>query len=286
MLVFLNSVTSQLFTDHSLSCRLERAEAVANARFVEARARVIPESGAEWIEVAGAYAMYDGPRSPCTQTFGLGLFQAPTSSEMCNLELFFQQRGAPVFHEVSPLAGKALLPLLHARGYKAVELSNVMFMSLRERNSPGAHNETLRVRTVRADESELWADTAAEGWREFGQFAELIRELMIVSANRDDGACFLVESDGKPIATGGLAIHDGVALFAGASTVPEWRRRGAQQMLFQSRCQYALDAGCDLAMVCAEPGSSSQRNAERNGFRVAYTRTKWELSRGSDSESF
>ena len=27
------------------------------------------------MEVAGAYAMYDGPRSPCTQTFGLGLFR-------------------------------------------------------------------------------------------------------------------------------------------------------------------------------------------------------------------
>jgi hypothetical protein len=27
----------------------------------------------------------------------------------------------------------------------------------------------------------------------------------------------------------------------------------------------------------ALPGSGSQRNAERNGFRIAYTRTKWQL---------
>lgn len=33
-------------------------------------------------------------------------------------------------------------------------------------------------------------------------------------------------------------------------------------------------------MLVAEPGSNSQRNAERNGFRVAYTRTKWRLARG------
>jgi hypothetical protein len=25
----------------------------------------------------------------------------------------------------------------------------------------------------------------------------------------------------------------------------------------------------------AQPGSGSQRNAERNGFRIAYTRIKW-----------
>ena len=27
----------------------------------------------------------------------------------------------------------------------------------------------------------------------------------------------------------------------------------------------------------ALPGSASQRNAERNGFRIAYTRIKWAL---------
>jgi hypothetical protein len=30
-------------------------------------------------------------------------------------------------------------------------------------------------------------------------------------------------------------------------------------------------------MMCAESGSASQRNAERQGFRIAYTRTKWRL---------
>jgi hypothetical protein len=41
--------------------------------------------------------------------------------------------------------------------------------------------------------------------------------------------------------------------------------------------RYAFDHGCDLAMMVAMPGSESQRNAERNGFRIAYTRTKWKL---------
>jgi len=278
-------VPPHLFTDHSLGCRLERAEAVANARFVEARAGLVPDSGAEWIEVAGAYAMYDGPRSPCTQTFGLGLFQMPTPQEMDELEAFFGQKVAPAFHEVCPLADKALLPMLNARGYRPIELSNVLVMDLRQRDATAlVQNESLRVRIAQEDELELWARTAAEGWRESGEFADLIFDLMRVNAHRRDGTRFLVELDGKPIATGGLAIHDAVALFAGASTVPEWRRRGAQQLLFECRCQYALDSGCDLAMVCAEPGSSSQRNAERHGFRVAYTRTKWELTKSSKAD--
>jgi GNAT superfamily N-acetyltransferase len=74
-----------------------------------------------------------------------------------------------------------------------------------------------------------------------------------------------------------LSIHEGVALFGGSSTVPELRRRGLQAALLQERMSYAFEQGCDLAMMVAEAGSNSQRNAERKGFRVAYTRVKWTL---------
>lgn len=45
------------FSDLVLSRRLERAEGRSNADFVEARAKFFPDSGAQWIEVAGAYAI-------------------------------------------------------------------------------------------------------------------------------------------------------------------------------------------------------------------------------------
>ena len=258
----------------SLARRLERAEAVANARFVQARARLMPKSGACWIEVAGAYAMYDGVRSPCTQTFGLGLFQMPTSADMDKLERFFIDHKAPVFHEVSPLADKRLIPMLSERSYRPIELSNVLFMPLAGRVS-ALQNGSVKARIARHDEQDLWSSTAAEGWGEFRAIADLMPDLMRVSAAAENRVLFFAELSGRPIAAGSLAIHDGVALFAGASTIPEWRRRGAQQVLFESRCRYAAEAGCELAMVCAEPGSASQRNAERQGFRVAYTRIKW-----------
>ena len=59
--------------------------------------------------------------------------------------------------------------------------------------------------------------------------------------------------------------------------VPELRRRGLQTALLHERMRYAFEHECKLAMMVALPGSDSQRNAERKGFRVAYTRTKWQL---------
>ena len=49
-----------------ISRRLERSEAESNARFVEARARVFPASGACWIDVAGAHVLFDGSPSIIT----------------------------------------------------------------------------------------------------------------------------------------------------------------------------------------------------------------------------
>ena len=88
---------------------------------------------------------------------------------------------------------------------------------------------------------------------------------------------FFAEVDGKRAATGAINIHGDIALMAGASTVPQARGRGAQQSLLAYRFHCAAQQGCTLAQMGAVPGSASQRNAERNGFQIAYTRIKWKL---------
>ena len=82
--------------------------------------------------------------------------------------------------------------------------------------------------------------------------------------------------DDTPIGAGRLVLHHDVALLAGASTVPEARQQGAQLGLLEARLRFAAEKGATLAMMVAQPGSGSQRNAERQGFRIAYTRTKWQ----------
>ena len=269
------AMSNLIHADIALARRLERAEASANSRFVEARARVNPGVGAEWIEVAGTYAMFDGVWSPCTQTFGLGLFQMPTAAEMERIESFFRDRNATVMHEVCPLGDAALLGMLNERGYQPVELSSVLFLPLSER-VPGSQG-SLRARVAGEGERDLWARASADGWREFTEVASMVAGLALVIASTEGTSPFCVQLDGRMVATGALAIRDGVALFAGASTVPEYRRRGAQLALLVARFGYALAQGCDLAMIVTAPGSASQRNAERAGFRVAYTRVKWGL---------
>ncbi|MCB9510220.1 MAG: GNAT family N-acetyltransferase [Deferribacteres bacterium] len=266
-----------LFSDLALSRRLERAEAHSNAKFVEARARLAPQSGAQWREVAGAYAMFDGVDSPLTQTFGLGLFEPVSASEFEDIEDFFQQRGAPVFHEVSPLAEASLLKLLNERAYRPIEFTSVMFRKI-GRNLPAVQSvkSRIEVHPIKEDEGELWAQVTVKGWSEYPEFSDFLSGLAQISTWREDGVSFLAELDGQPVATGALSLSEGVALLAGACTIPEARKQGAQLALLDARLRYAAGQGCDIAMMCAQPGSASQRNAERHGFRIAYTRIKWQ----------
>lgn len=259
-------------SDLTLARRLERCEAKANAAFVETRARLRPEIGATWIECAGAYAMFDGVGSPLTQTFALGMFATPADADLETIERFFEDRGAAVFHEVSPIAPVATMELLVARGYRPVELSSVMFRPIS--TASAGPDGRVRARIASADEVQLWSEVAAEGWREFG-VSDFVRDIGQISASSDGMTAFLAELDGRAIGTGAVGIYDGVAILAGASTIPEARKQGAQRALLEARLAHAAQHGCDLAMMAAAPGSASQRNAERQGFRIAYTRIKW-----------
>lgn len=268
-----------IFSDKNLAQKLERTEASSNAAFVEARARIFPASRAEWTEIAGVYAMFDGAESPLTQTFGLGVFDPVTEAEIKRLEAFFAKHGAPVVHEVSPLADASLLPLLSARGYQPIELTSVMFQPITGENIFDlSNNQNIKTRIIKPGEEKLWAQTSANGWAtEMPGLAEFMFELGQISAQATGGFPFLAEIENVPVSTGMLFIYDDVALLGGASTIPEHRKQGAQSALLDARLRFAAEQGCTLAMMGAAPGSQSQRNAEKNNFRIAYTRTKWQL---------
>ena len=196
---------------------------------------------------------------------------------MDTIEEFFQSRGADVFHEVCPIADPSVFTLFNERGYRPVEFSNVLYRPINpDLRLSASRNEAVKVRVIEEDEVELWAQTAS-------RVGASLLKLRISCASwprsrHTRSRSRLSQSwTGRPIATGALTIAGDVALLAGASTIPTARRQGAQLALLEERLRYAAAQGCTVAMMVAQPGSGSQRNAERHGFRIAYTRTKWQL---------
>jgi GNAT superfamily N-acetyltransferase len=132
----------------------------------------------------------------------------------------------------------------------------------------------VRVRHPESHEAWVWAETVARGFFPEGELPAGIVDLFVTSLNSATGTFFLAEIGGEIIGGGVLTMHGGVASCGGASTLPAFRGRGAQTVLLRARLRFAAEKGCDLAMVTTMPGTTSQRNAERQGFRVVYTRSK------------
>ncbi len=269
---------SSSFVDRDCARAFERVEAHSSIRFAEARKRVHPEVGAEWIEVNGTTAIFDGVDSPITQTFGFGFEEAKLSETLDEIEAFFGSRGAATHHEVCVMAGMEPLQELARRGYLPVEQSIVQHRQLLPLpEKPDA----VDVRIIQSSEVDQWADVMAVGFSEYPEFTDLLRGIGQVSARKEGCACFLASIEGKPVAAATLNWEGDIATLSGASTVPGARRQGAHSALIAERMKYAQALGCETILVVAVPGSDSHRNAERLGFRQAYTRIKWQLQPAS-----
>lgn len=262
--------------DLALARRLERAEVLATVAYVEARRSLQPAADASWLLVGGVHAVFDGPHSPLTQTFGLGAFEPPSNEAFEELESFFSRRGVATAHEVSSLAAPITWDRLSARGYSPIEASTVLTRPTAPSRS--AQATAIIARRIVREETPVWCRVMTDGLAsESAMLVSVVEDLAPIMAHGEGAHCFLAELDGNPIAAGVLLVKNGVAVLGGASTIPEARRRGAQGALLKARLEYARQLGVDLAMLVATPGSSSQRNAERQGFRPAYVRSKWTL---------
>ncbi|MBI3844183.1 MAG: GNAT family N-acetyltransferase [Planctomycetes bacterium] len=260
-----------IFTDLTLARRLEAADATTGAEFVNAFARLKTDRRAAVESIAGGRAMYGGAGSPLTQAVGVGMGGAVDDLEIERLEAFFRDRAEPARLVLCPHADASFVERLGRRGFRLVEFEDMLFRPL-------VHGETfdpppgeVAIRRMEPRDAETCLRIVLAGFFEGDApppFVEVFRAGFDVEANE----FFLAWIGDEPVSGCGMAIRDGLASLFGTSTLPAHRNRGVQTALLNARLARAVAAGCDLATISTKAGTTSQRNAERLGFRVAYTR--------------
>jgi GNAT superfamily N-acetyltransferase len=258
----------------ALARRLERASAMSGKACAEGAQRLNPELGAAAEEIAGGIAVYAGIDSPVTQALGIGLDGAIDSAELDRLEQFFRGRGAPVAIELCPLAGLALYEALANRAYRLLEVSNILVRELSAADRFDAPANGILLRQALPEDEQLFTQTVAQGFAEQAPVTQPLLDVMAGFFHSENTCSFLAFVDGAVAGGASAFAFGGVAGMFGASTLPEFRARGVQSALLAARLSWAARQGCDLAKGVTLPGSVSQRNHERFGFGVAYTRTK------------
>ncbi|MGC9971280.1 MAG: GNAT family N-acetyltransferase [Bryobacteraceae bacterium] len=261
-----------LFAGLELARRIEAAEVRLSMETAGVHARLYPDKGAASEAVAGGCATYVGVGSPLTHALGLGVNGPLSEREIERIEEFYRSRGAAAELVLCPLADHSLLEVLGPRGYRLKELENVLARPLAKVEPAPQPPRGVKVRRAEAGDAERSARTVAGAFLEGREIGPDAIEMFSLVFHAPSAANFLAFVDGEAAAGAMAAMHGGVAAFFGAGTLPRFRNRGLQTALLYARLESAAAAGCDLAVVTTRPGATSQRNAERLGFRVVYTR--------------
>ena len=269
------------FADEMLA-RTIAQDSVDALQWVEAAQR-LPGLDPAAIEVAGGHALVVAPGSPLNGVEGLGFGDDPfTPDDLLRIEKLFAAHDEPVNISVCPLGDLSVPLVLGENGYAPIDFENVLYLNLDEvgpeDGAPSCAPEDLRapdprVSTHVTDPSELkqWAAVVARGFATGGMPTPVEHQTADLLANRGDATHVLGMFDDDPAGTGRLAMRKRIAYLNSDSTLPQFRGRGIQSAVLRSRIWIAKAADCDVAIIEATPGSKSQRNMERQGFRVAWT---------------
>jgi GNAT superfamily N-acetyltransferase len=235
----------------------------------------IPQPGVAMRELDGAIctaATADPESRILNRAVGLGL-DTPLTEEQLDAAIdFFEELGVTWFVSLAPEAGSDALSLLESQGFVA----DYAWAKFTRAADDAPRTETaLRVECVGAEHARVFGEIVQRCYG-FAPFAADWMEQLPATSWR----CYLALDGNEPAAAGALYVSERMGYLSFAATLPEHRRKGAQNALLARRIRDAREAGCDLVVtetgerIAGRP-SNSYRNIERAGFELAYLRPNY-----------
>ena len=260
------------FVNKALARRLESCEEMPQVLYARVFQKTRPEIGAAEQEICGGHMVFAGLGSPIGRATGTGLDRPLTPEDVDQIEQFYRERKAPSQVDLTPLHSPEVFEMFKERGYAIAELNNVLFRKL-ENGEEFAPPPACEIRRSLPEEAEAAGAIVERAFFPDGA-PEAFRGLITPLYEMAGGLAFVATIDGQPVACGtGLVIPEHkVFALCGAGTLAEFRGRGLQTALLRARMKAALEAGCEYAVVVTQGGTISQRNAERLGLRIAYSK--------------
>ncbi len=253
---------SSLRVDETL---VRRLEAVANRFMLE----WLEGTSAELERFGEAVAAADPTRPELdfvNRVYGLWPEDAGRAGEIA---AFYLDRGVRGWLELAPSTGFEQL----AAALTAVDAAQTGFHTvLYGQPLPGERGDVV---VERAQDPQQFAEILLRGHGvpEGARMRE--RDSVERWRDRPGWHLYLARVGGEPAGAAVLVVDGDLAYLANASTLPEFRNRGVQRALIAARVADARAAGCETVCSGTAFGSVSQRNLERAGLHVAYTKAVW-----------
>ena len=227
-------------------------------------------------------AVYSGPDSPANKVIGVGFDEELEVTMLEEIERNYFERGSFVQAEVATLASPAVQALFTARGYLLQGFENVLGRISVDSDLLPAETAGMTIDTVLHGDLDAWINIVINGFEHPDATGagsgialpprQAIEAAFTLFSVMPGFRAYLARVGGVAAGGGAIRIGEGIAQLCGASTLPAFRHRGIQAALLRRRLGDARRAGCDLAIMTAQPGSKSHFNAQRQGFVLLYSR--------------
>jgi ribosomal protein S18 acetylase RimI-like enzyme len=264
---------SMQFMDKAFARRLEAVEEMPQVSYARVFQKTRPATEAAVEEICGGHMVFAGLGSPIGRATGVGLDRPFTAEDVDRIEQFYRKHKAPSQVDLCPMHDAAVFEMFKQRGYAIAELNNVLYRKLDPEEAFPAPSSGCEIRRGQIEEAAT-AGAIVEGAFFPDGAPEAYRGLLEPLYQMDGAVTFMARIDGKIVAcAAGLAIpQHRVFALCGAGTLAEFRGRGIQTALLCARLAAAAEGGSEYAVVVTQGGTTSQRNCERLGFRVAYSK--------------
>jgi hypothetical protein len=261
------------FVDRALARRFESAEEMPQVYHAQWCEKNQPSVGAAVEKIAGGHMIFAGLGSPIGRAVGMGLDSPVSAADFDQLESFYFSRKAPSQTDYCPLTDISLLELAKERSYGIAELNNVLARRI-DTSVEVAAPKGFTIRPSMPEETRAFSDILQKCFFPDGGEPAGFGDMLLPMFSFPGSLTFVAEFEGQLVATGAALIipeHQIVGLY-GAGTLMEYRGRGLQRAMLERRMQVAAESGCEYAVIVTQGGTTSQRNAERLGFRVTYSK--------------
>ena len=264
----------------SLVRRLETAQASQSRSFLRAAQAEHPDLSVRALRGRWGFAHFFTEGHFLNQALALGLAAPVSPRQLDRIEGLLAQGGHPVVLELAPTADPALGEMLADRGYRIQAFQQVLAVPpMACPPLPAmAWDPRVRIHRIQPEEIGLWHQVVQAGFMDRDALASGADMALGFSARAEGNHFFLAMVDTEPAGAGVLGCFRGVGVCSGTSVLPRHRGLGIQRALAATRLALARESGCRWVCAAVLPGTASQANLERCGFRVAYP--KVEMVRG------
>ncbi len=176
------------------------------------------------------------------------------------------------FDIVPSLASPALLRRMHDHGLFQSDFSAALY------GVPGSNlymPSNVTIRPVQAHEGYLLAQLYLDSYGVPQDRRAFVADSLSNLPGHPSVRCYFAFVDAALAGMAVLFLNGDIGYLASAATLPEYRGYGCQQALIYARIAAAAAAGCSLIAAHADVLSTGQRNLEKLGLRVAYTKVVW-----------